>query len=372
MTIPGPNTPPSGTAASATRVVSRRETAPAFLFYLPVALWWGALSLRYRSCTLPTLANPAIRAGGLCGESKSEVLGLFGPVGRGVLARHVSATCHRGTSAAATAAVLIRRMQQAGFGFPAVAKPDIGRKGRGVRKVENRTELERYLAGFPEKHRVLVQEFVPYKGEAGVFYVREPGQKHGRITSLTLKFFPSVTGDGRSTLKELILADRRAGKVARFYLPRFSGQLDRVLPAGHEFPLVFTGNHCQGAIFRDGAAHATAALTRRIDRIAGEIEGFHFGRFDLRYESMEALERGEGFTIIELNGAGSEATHIWDAEMSLPKVYGTLFAQIHTAFRIGAQLRSPHGPKPTGPLRLLWLYLTELALMRRYPEQEKA
>ncbi len=351
------------------RQLSWFETAPSFLFYLPVAAWWGLLSMRYLSPTLPTLANPSIRAGGLCGESKSAVLDLLGPTGRRHLAHFTSIRRPKGGDPAETAARLEERMEAAGIGYPVVAKPDIGRNGRGVMKISARPALIEYIAGFPAGQRLMVQALAPQRGEAGIFWVREPGAPHGRITSVTLKFFPSVTGDGRSTLRELILSDPRAGKVSHFYLPRFRDQLETILPEGEEFPLVFTGNHCQGAIFRNGAAHVTPALSRRIDAIAGEIRGFHFGRFDIRYESLEALERGEGFTIIELNGTGSESTHIWDASMTLRGAYRALFAQVSTAFRIGAQIRKHHNLKPTPPLELLRLYLDELALMRRYPQQ---
>ena len=38
---------------------------PDRLFYVLPALMWLALSLRYRSLTLPTAANPGMEAGGL-------------------------------------------------------------------------------------------------------------------------------------------------------------------------------------------------------------------------------------------------------------------------------------------------------------------
>jgi len=70
------------------------------------------------------------------------------------------------------------------------------------------------------------------EGEAGVFYVREPHEAHGRILSLTLKYFPYVLGDGTSTLQQLILRDPRAGKLANIYLPRFEGRLMQVPALG--------------------------------------------------------------------------------------------------------------------------------------------
>ena len=60
----------------------------------------------------------------------------------------------------------------------------------------------------------------PDPNEAGIFYVRHPDEAVGRITSLTIKQPPVVVGDGRSTLRALILADERARLVPHLYLDR--------------------------------------------------------------------------------------------------------------------------------------------------------
>src|ERR1700749_583473 len=62
--------------------VSFFEFWPGWLFYIPVVLFWIFNSLKYRSVTLPALANPSIDAGGICGESKNDILDLAGPLAR--------------------------------------------------------------------------------------------------------------------------------------------------------------------------------------------------------------------------------------------------------------------------------------------------
>ena len=52
---------------------------PRWLFYLPVFGYWLWLSIRHRSLTLPTAANPSIYSGGFIGESKSQILVLVAP-----------------------------------------------------------------------------------------------------------------------------------------------------------------------------------------------------------------------------------------------------------------------------------------------------
>jgi hypothetical protein len=55
---------------------------------------------------------------------------------------------------------------------------------------------------------------------------------------------------------------------------------------------------------------------------------------------------------VELNGASSEATNIYDARNSLISAYRTLFRQWKLVFAIGAANRAP-GCRPS-PLRTLW------------------
>ena len=86
--------------------------------------------------------------------------------------------------------------------------------------------------------------------------------------------------------------------------------------------------------------------------IADSIPEFYFGRFDLRFESIEKLQRGEGFKLVEINGAGGEATHIWDRKTTLRQAYATLFEQNRLLFEIGA-LQNIVGPDTTADLGLM-------------------
>src|SRR5215472_6368714 len=211
--------------ASPQRVASPFEFWPAPLFYAPVAAYWAWQALRYRSVTLPSIANPLMEYGGLCGESKIELFESMSPEGRQWLAPYVS--LERGPAArlAADLAELLRLAAEAGLPFPLVAKPDIGCHGAGVQVVRDAAELKTYLAGFPTGARLLLQFLVPCEGEAGIFYVRRPAERRGQIFSMTLKLFPQVTGDGVSTLKALILRDPRAGRAPHLYLGRHAARL---------------------------------------------------------------------------------------------------------------------------------------------------
>lgn len=314
------------------------EFWPGTVFYLPA---WGyilLLMLRHRSIRAPLCVNPAMPASGLVGEEKSAVLALARGEAAQWFARH--AAFDRGRqSADADLPGALAAMRAAALGFPVVAKPDLGCRGAGVRPVRDAAELRAYLDGFPAGERMVLQELIDCEGEAGVFWVRMPGSRKGEIISLTLKYFPYVTGDGRSTLRQLITADPRAGRLTRLYFPRFEGRLDHVPAAGEAVRLAFAGSHSRGAIFRDGGRFVTPAMRAAFDRIADGIPGFHSGRFDIRFDDFETVRHGGGFRIVEVNGAGSEATHIWDSRTRLIDAYRALWDQWRRVFAIGAANR---------------------------------
>jgi len=358
------------------------ELWPPWFFYFPVFVYWLWLSVRHRSLTLPTAANPSIYSGGFIGETKSEILGLVPPEHADLVAAWEIVE----RPAMATRRELLygarEVMAARGLRYPLVAKPDVGQRGDGVRPVFSDDELAHYLECFPPGGRVMLQELVeapapdtPVTGgasgladarEAGVLYWRRPGQARGTIFSITLKLFPEVVGDGRRTFQELVENDPRASRLRSLYLRRFPEESDQVLEPGERRTLVFSGNHCQGTIFRDGTHLVTPALFERIDKIARSMEGFYFGRFDIRFGSLEAFLRGEDLRIVEINGASGEATHIWDPSAKLTDAYRTLFTQFRTLFEIGAANRA-RGHRPLGAIPILREALAYRRLAQRYP-----
>ena len=339
------------------------EYWPGWLFYTPVVLHWISLGLRYGSFTLPTAANPTIPTGGLCGESKTSILDLIQPQAREWVAPYIALST--GADARETLTRAEAALAAANLTYPLVAKPDIGCNGTGVRLVRDQAALLRAVCDFPAGTALVIQQLVPSPGEAGLFYIRLPGQR-GRITSLTLKSPPTVTGDGRTTLRDLILADPRYGSQPQIYLPRLQHRWHEIPASGETVQLVFVGNHCKGSTFSNGADHITPDLEARIDAIAQAIPGFHFGRFDVRYTTIADLRQARGFKIIEINGVGSEATHIWDPRTKILDAYRAQFHHYAAAFKIGDANRS-RGAKPTSPLSLLAHWREQRRLMASYP-----
>ncbi|MEM7570761.1 MAG: D-alanine--D-alanine ligase, partial [Pseudomonadota bacterium] len=239
--------------------MSRFEFLHPVIFYAPVFIYALWLMVRYRSMTLPALANPSIFAGGAVGERKSDVFELAGPYAASFIAPSTTLTPYG--SPAEQLEQASKAMDVAQIAFPIVAKPDTGLRGSGVRPIHSTDELATYLTDFPAGHRIMLQKKVPYSAEAGIFYIRHPDQAKGSIFSLTMKYTATVEGDGKRTLAELIDACPRCKRMGPVYLQRHAGRLKEVLPAGEVFALNFAGNHAKGSIFRDGQAHICDALT---------------------------------------------------------------------------------------------------------------
>ena len=343
------------------------EFWPMWAFYPPIALYAAWLMLRYRGILLPTVANPSFPGGGFFGESKADILALamqhvsewvapFVRIERPAVS--TDAVHERDAALAALAA--------AGLALPVVAKPDLGCRGAGVKLVRTVSDLQAYLAAFPPGATLLLQRLVPFEGEAGVFYCRRPGQSRGRIVSITLKYFPYVIGDGQRTLRELIQADPRAGRLTHLYFKRHTARLDTVPADGTAIRLAFAGSHSRGAIFRNGTHLVTPEMEARFDDLAQRLPEFHFGRFDVRFENFTEVQAGRGFTIVEVNGAGAESTHIWDRRTGLFEAWRDLMRQYHWLFEIGAANRA-RGFAPMSLTEFLRGYRREKFLTPRYP-----
>ncbi len=363
--------------------LSSFELWPPWLFYLPVFGYWLWLSIRHRSLTLPTAANPSIYSGGFIGESKSQILVLVAPRYRELVAPWIIVEVPETLSPQELVVEAEEMMAASGLSYPLIAKPDVGRRGDGVCPVYDGAELAAYLSSFPTGQDVMLQRMaatplpkmavtggsVPLADarEAGILYWRHPDRERGTISSLTLKFFPEVVGDGVRTLRQLVKDDEHAHRLHRVFLERFGSDADGILAEGERRSLVFAGNHRQGAIFRDGTHLATPELQETIDAVARSMPGFYFGSFDIRFSNLDRFLRGEDMTIIEINGASAEATHIWDRTIGIRDAYRSLFFQFRTLFEIGAANRT-RGYKPLGAVRMLRDATAYRRIARRYPD----
>jgi hypothetical protein len=93
---------------------------------------------------------------------------------------------------------------------------------------------------------------------------------------------------------------------------------------------------------------------------------FHYGRFDLRFASLDALMRGDDFTIVEIGGIGGALDRACDPAMPVAELYRGLIDRQRIMFLIGAKNRT-RGFEPPGCADILKSLLRHGQLGRRYP-----
>ncbi|MEO8895189.1 MAG: hypothetical protein ABI450_04850, partial [Rhizomicrobium sp.] len=242
--------------------VGRLERLPKWLNLIPMIGQWVWLSMKHGSWTLPAAANPQIMAGGMVGERKSEYFRIMGPLASAHVAEFSLLRNSRGPSILKDAE---QAMADAGLSYPLILKPDIGWCGFGVRIVRDRAEMASYLASYPAGEDIMLQQFVPYEGEAGLYYTRWPDEPKGRITGILLRFFPRVVGNGHSTISELMEQNPRARRLGRDRRSEPCCDVSRIPAAGEIVRLSVTGSTRVGGLYEDASSLVTPELENAID-----------------------------------------------------------------------------------------------------------
>ncbi len=300
------------------------EYWPSKLFYWPMYFYIPWYQLRAGNLAFFTAANPGIDTGGIGLESKFEAMQLYPKemCPRSILFKKGDKFQD-----------LENRLSEQNITYPLIAKPDLGYRGLLVKKIHNQIQLHEFLSQYSLDF--ILQELIDGMKEFGVFYIRHPEEKKGTITSLTLKAFLSVTGDGQSTVEALIKAKPRAALQLKVLQKSNPNLLNKIPTKAEQVPLGVIGNHCKGTMFINGKSLIDDELIETFDKISKRIGGFYYGRFDIKCPSLKDLKKGKNIKIIELNGTCSEPTHIYD--MSKITYFGALKEIIsywHTIFQI--------------------------------------
>lgn len=277
------------------------EYWPSYLFYFPNLPYALYLTLKGRNMTLYAAVNPSIKNSGNGTESKYKTIEL---IPNRLKPKTIFINDKRDFEQ-----VLVQ-LNKRGIDYPLIAKPDIGFKGMLVKKIYSDKELHDYLDAFPLA--IILQEFIDLPNECGIFYHRLPNSDKGSITSLTLKSFLSVTGNGTSTLEDLVRFDKRAQHYSEMLKKNHKQKWLTIPDKGEVILLSDIGNHARGTQFIYGNHLIDEQLIRVFNKISKEIKGWYYGRMDIKYQSMEALKEGKNFYILEINGTISEPTHMYD------------------------------------------------------------
>ena len=299
------------------------EYWPFDVVYLPVYFVWMYFALKSKTWFFFLPANPSIKNAGFLMESKKEIYNI-------IPEEFIPKTILVKTNSPVN--FIAERMNKAGIKFPCIAKPDTGMKGLAVALLENEKDLESYSGKILVDY--LIQEYISFPNEIGTFYYRIPGEEKGKISGIVNKEFLKITGDGKTTLEILLQADPRHQFQMNALKKIYGEGLQQVLAKGETKNLVPYGNHARGAKFTDVSHWADDGLVNFIDGLCRQIPGFYFGRLDIRYNTLEELKSGKNFSIIELNGAGSEPTHIYDPIHSVFFAWKEIMRHLHLLYLI--------------------------------------
>ncbi len=290
------------------------EFWPFAVVYAPIFVYWLWLSIKARSLFFFSASNPSIETGGLLGESKIDILdqisNAFKPK---TLFVPASESVDR----------VFTQIDALGLTYPLIAKPNVGERGWQVEKIEHCEGVINYTQR--NRSDFLIQEYIDEPLELGVFYYRMPGQTEGVVSSIVQKEFLTIRGNGRNCIEELIQQNERAILQLPALTRQYGHRFHEILPIGETITLVSIGNHSRGTKFLNANHLITPELTAVFDQISQTINGFYFGRYDLRCRSIADLHAGRHIHIMELNGAGAEPAHIYQPGFSMREAYRVLF-----------------------------------------------
>jgi hypothetical protein len=312
------------------------EYWPWELVYFPIMIYWLWLSVKAKSFFFFFGANPGIESGGLLLESKNDILKLipdnYKP--KTIFCRYP-----------VSSGDVTELMNEKNIHFPVIAKPDHGERGWMVEKIEGTGDLEKYINTI--RINFLIQEYIDFPNEAGIFYYRFPGESQGHVSSVVIKELLKITGDGISTVRELVQKSKRAFLQLLALEQRIPEHMNYIPTEGEVVELVPIGNHSRGTKFLNGNHLINATMEVVFNRIALQINGFYYGRFDIRYKSAEDLYSGENIKILELNGAKSEPAHIYHPGYPICQAYHDLFYHWHTLYLIAEKNKKSGIPYPS-------------------------
>jgi len=288
----------------------RWETWHYLAKYIPIMPAWLWYCAKSRSIWFFTPSNPTLTFGGFEGESKKEMYDQLPP---GTYPKTILIS-HNITFKEAAKIVKANN-----FGYPFAVKPDVGMMGFMFRTISSEKEFKQYHDLMPADY--LVQEFVDYPLELSVFYYRFPNQKKGNITGFIRKDYLSVTGDGQSTLLELINNYDRVRFRLDEMRSKHRDKLNDVIPEGQIFYLSRALNLSRGGKLVSLAHEKDEKLLKVFDDLSHYAGHFYYGRYDIKCKSIEDLKEGKNFSILEYNGCGAEPHHIYGNGNTLIEAY---------------------------------------------------
>lgn len=274
--------------------------------YIPLLPSWLWYCIKSRSVWFFTASNPALTFGGMEGESKEEMYRRLPPE---TYPKSIF------ISPSLSLTQLEKEITVNNFKYPFAVKPNVGMMGFMFRKINNATDLSLYHKTMPITY--VVQDLIDYPVEVSVFYYRDPDEQKGTVSGFLKKESPEVTGNGKSTLRDLIQEFPGLRFKQQEMFSRHRKKLNRVLPAGEKFILSDAANRSQGGKIIGLQHEIDDNFTKIFDYISHYSGSYYYGRYDIKCASIDDLKRGINFSILEYNGCGSGIQHVYGNGYSL-------------------------------------------------------
>lgn len=322
------------------------EHWPFWMRYLNITPMWFWYCLRSRSLWFFTPSNPTLTFGGFEGEGKREMYEQLPP---GSFPRTIYII------PGIPFEQLKQQVEAAGFSFPFIVKPDVGMAGILFRKMEDWAQLHHYHQQVPVDY--IVQNLVQYPIEFSIFYYRYPDQQKGVITGFLEKEPMSVTGDGTSSLQQLMQTHPKAKHRLEELEAKHTGLLDWVIPAGEKYYLTYAANLNRGGHFINLHNEIDEQLHSVVDSLNLYSKTFYYGRYDLKAASLEDLKQGKNFQLLEYNGSGAEPNHIYNSGYKLRDAHKEILKHWKVLYEISSMVRKTG--VPCWPIIKGWKFLQQ-------------
>lgn len=222
--------------------------------------------------------------------------------------------------------------RQKGINFPLIIKPDKGERGKAVAYIQNEKAFHSYP--YWQRDDIIIQEYIDWPLELGVFWIRNMKTNIGFVSSLMERNLLQVKGNGEDDIYHLLLHNRRYNRYAEKVKSIYPKKSKEVPSKGKSIVIEPIGNHSRGTTFLNAMDQLDEKITSSMNSLLMPIEGFNYGRLDIRTKSWEDLKSGKNYKILEVNGANSEPAHIYHPNSSIIQAYKSLFQHWNYIYEI--------------------------------------
>ncbi len=293
--------------------IFKYEFWPFWLFYIPAYCYYFYLAIKAKRWVYFSTLNTCMDYGGAFLSSKNNYLKF---IPKNWMPRTVYAQKND----------LFEKTQKLlsenNITFPLIVKPDMGERGKNVALIYSEKELENYLLNIKEP--VLIQEYISYPIELGILFFWDTNNKPC-ISSIGVKKFCEIEGNGKDTLEKIVLKNHRIAKRKNILKEKFKPKWQQIIPKGEKILIEPIGNHNLGTTFYDGRKYYSEEMLSWVVECVKNIPGFNYGRLDLKIENWSAFRQNRGVKLLEINGVNSEPIHIYDPNYFILNAYKDIF-----------------------------------------------